>query len=181
MEGVHTTPGEAHSSSSSTILMVGSKQLNANLHPTFQQPANQRHGLWACRKCVVQQCVAAQPPTPLRSPAVPGQAGSAPDLQALPYHIAAPSPLPSIQPQPQPQQQQQQQSKAFTRGGKQDLVAEIEQRSWARQQLVAEHTAEIERRSGERKQLVAQLQELKEQQGLSEEVLQQQQQLLEKM
>eukprot|EP00983_Pelagomonas_calceolata_P004154 135316-Pelagomonas_calceolata.AAC.1 len=77
------TTGQPHSSS--TRLMVGSKQLSPPLQPIFQQPANQQHGLWACKRCVAT-AAAAPPPPPQLQPLPP------PPLQPQPaQHTASTS------------------------------------------------------------------------------------------
>jgi len=102
--------GQPHSG-----LMVGSRQLRGTLQPVFQDHANQRHGLWACKKCAAAAAGAPAPPQPQATAPLPplAQSKSTPPTPptpqppkqaaststALPHHIAA---------RPPPQQQQQQ-------------------------------------------------------------------------
>jgi len=109
--------GQPHSG-----LMVGSRQLRGTLQPVFQDHANQRHGLWACKKCAAAAAGAPAPPQPQATAPLPplAQSKSTPPTPptpqppkqaaststALPHHIAA-------RPPPQQQQQQQQPHATF--------------------------------------------------------------------
>eukprot|EP00983_Pelagomonas_calceolata_P131757 1161807-Pelagomonas_calceolata.AAC.6 len=150
----------AEGSSSSSRYTTGVQDLGTDpLYPTFTEQASRQHGLWACAACVrsrAKECqheaAAAAAAAAVAAAAVqPSEhAAIAPTTAAaFPHHIAAPlNPL------------QQQQQAMLTRRAK-DRYEE-----------------ELGRQSGERKQQVAELQHLKEQQGLSEQMQQRQQNLL---
>ena len=61
LEGEQPPAEQPHGSTNTTTtttttrLMVGSRQLRGTLQPVFQDPANQQHGLWACKKCAAQR------------------------------------------------------------------------------------------------------------------------------
>jgi len=191
------TTGQPHSSS--TRLMVGSKQLSPPLQPIFQQPANQQHGLWACKRCVATAAAAPPPPPqlqPLPPPPLQPQpaqhTASTSTSAALPHHVTGPPAFlaPLQQPQPThltastpttvalPHHIAAPSASLASSQQPQQQTPPPQQHSTVLTRLTREwYEAEIQRRSGERQQREAEIkrrsgerqQQVKEIQRLNEE------------